>query len=262
MDDIKLLRYIGHGKGKYYLEEFSNNVNLEKRNIVEQKYLKLLQRESVFDKNFDFLINNSSKKFFKDKNGITNLLKLLLIRDDIINFEMILNYIHFNKKKYKFILNELFIWAAFYNLKIFQYLFEKGVELNFKDQYGNTSLHYAVLKNNPNIVNFLLLKTGINVNILNRNLKTPLDIAIKQENLKLKESLLQHNANYGSVIIRYNKKKKRRIYNYSILIVVIIFFVIFSIYSEDIAQYIIFLIPLAFFVLLYFSMLRDEKKNE
>ncbi|XP_074276245.1 ankyrin repeat-containing protein ITN1-like isoform X2 [Silene latifolia] len=66
------------------------------------------------------------------------------------------------------------------------------------DKFGNTALHVATRKKRAEIVNELLLLPDINVNALNSQHKTPLDIAedlsLCEESAEIKDCLVQNNA--------------------------------------------------------------------
>ncbi|KAL9227098.1 hypothetical protein vseg_002834 [Gypsophila vaccaria] len=66
------------------------------------------------------------------------------------------------------------------------------------DKFGNTALHVATRKKRAEIVNELLLLPDINVNALNSQHKTPLDIAedlsLSEESAEIKDLLLRNNA--------------------------------------------------------------------
>ncbi|KAH9617208.1 hypothetical protein KSS87_005258 [Heliosperma pusillum] len=66
------------------------------------------------------------------------------------------------------------------------------------DKFGNTALHVATRKKRAEIVNELLMLPDINVNALNSQHKTPLDIAedlsLSQESAEIKDCLLRNNA--------------------------------------------------------------------
>ncbi|MDR2807021.1 MAG: ankyrin repeat domain-containing protein [Puniceicoccales bacterium] len=69
-------------------------------------------------------------------------------------------------------------------------LINKGVNINVKDNAGNTLLHVAMLQGNPKIVKLLLKQPGIDVNAQNKNRNTPLHLAAKSNNEKIVELLL------------------------------------------------------------------------
>ncbi|KAL9226078.1 hypothetical protein vseg_001929 [Gypsophila vaccaria] len=66
------------------------------------------------------------------------------------------------------------------------------------DKFGNTALHVATRKKRAEIVNELLSLPDINVNALNSQHKTPLDIAedlsLSEESAEIKDCLLRNNA--------------------------------------------------------------------
>ena len=63
--------------------------------------------------------------------------------------------------------------------------------VNFQNTAGNTLLHIAVLKGNVELGNVLLATSKCDVNIINREGQTPLDIAIKRQgNMQLRNNLI------------------------------------------------------------------------
>jgi len=58
--------------------------------------------------------------------------------------------------------------------------------LNFKDDVGSTALHYAALKGHDSIIKLLLLKGG-DINALNSEKHTPLDLSIIGEHIETEE---------------------------------------------------------------------------
>ncbi|CAG9814295.1 unnamed protein product [Phaedon cochleariae] len=67
--------------------------------------------------------------------------------------------------------------------------------LNLNDSSGNTPLHIAILKNNKEILDFLLAQTNIDLNISNFNGETPLFLAIKTGEIEVAKKLVHHGAN-------------------------------------------------------------------
>ncbi|UNU25030.1 ankyrin repeat domain-containing protein [Microcoleus vaginatus] len=64
--------------------------------------------------------------------------------------------------------------------EIVSFLIANGAQLNVKNSYGATPLHIAVSKNMQNI-NQLLLENGAEINIQDNNKTTPLDIAVDRQ---------------------------------------------------------------------------------
>lgn len=68
--------------------------------------------------------------------------------------------------------------------KKIEFLVENGADINEKNIYGDTLLHFAVLKSNNNLAK-LLLKHGANVNGKNNNGTTPLHSSLDVSTSKL-----------------------------------------------------------------------------
>ncbi|MEP0265149.1 ankyrin repeat domain-containing protein [Dokdonia sp.] len=71
---------------------------------------------------------------------------------------------------------------------------EKGIDVNQKDEFGNTALHIACDEGYINIVK-LLLKYPVNINTKGLHDYTPLLYAISNRNTDLVVLLLKHKAN-------------------------------------------------------------------
>ncbi len=92
-------------------------------------------------------------------------------------------------------------------------LLNSGIDLNFKDKYGETPLYRAVDNNNSNIVKFLI-ENGANVDLKSQNDRTPLIRAVEKNNYQLVRYLIRKGANvdlqnqYGitalNLAVRYN----------------------------------------------------------
>ncbi|XP_056633711.1 uncharacterized protein LOC130443214 [Diorhabda sublineata] len=74
-------------------------------------------------------------------------------------------------------------------------LVRRGQSININDSSGNTPLHVTVLKDNLEILEFLLSQPSVEVNNRNFTGETPLLIAIKCGNIKIAEKLIQSGAN-------------------------------------------------------------------
>jgi ankyrin repeat protein len=69
-------------------------------------------------------------------------------------------------------LNALMKCILSHDNRLSKLLIEYKIDLNYKDWKGNTSLHYAAIKNNTEIYT-ILVKKGANEKIPNREGKTP-----------------------------------------------------------------------------------------
>jgi len=76
-------------------------------------------------------------------------------------------------------------------LWLVQDMLTKGADVNAEDQYGNTPLHWASMKNHADVVR-LLLTHNANVNVRNRNGKTPLMVAKTDKIKHLLESKMSN----------------------------------------------------------------------
>ncbi|GFY47126.1 hypothetical protein TNIN_257741 [Trichonephila inaurata madagascariensis] len=68
-----------------------------------------------------------------------------------------------------------------------------GVDVNYKDNYSNISLHYAVRLDKINIVQEIL-KAGADPNAVNAQRNTPLHMAVLTGNIRVIQELLLHGA--------------------------------------------------------------------
>lgn len=66
------------------------------------------------------------------------------------------------------------------NISFLKYIVKQGIDINHKDNYGNTSLHYAIKLSREKEIIKLLLDYGADVNIKNKHGETPLDIALEK----------------------------------------------------------------------------------
>ena len=80
--------------------------------------------------------------------------------------------------------------------EVIKLLIAEGADLDGKDKFGNTSLHYASQHGSKGIVE-LLISNKANVNIKNKGGETPLDIVADKETADI---LRNHNGIYGTFI--------------------------------------------------------------
>lgn len=91
------------------------------------------------------------------------------------------------------------------SVELAKVIINNGIDINTKDEYGNTALHAAVFNKNYKLVDFLT-QNGADVNALNNEQKAPLYIAIdighpnSQYNTKIAKLLINRGA---SISIRH-----------------------------------------------------------
>ncbi|WP_198517141.1 ankyrin repeat domain-containing protein [Tenacibaculum sp. SZ-18] len=85
---------------------------------------------------------------------------------------------------------------------MFNFLIERGIQINETNKFGDTPLMYAVLRRNINMVKSLLAKDA-DVNTVNRDNLTPLYNAVQSDNKELVDLLLTAKAdvNLGSSLL-------------------------------------------------------------
>lgn len=83
-------------------------------------------------------------------------------------------------------------WNRLEELKFLaEFMSRNGEFLNWKDSEGNSTLHIAVTKKNIEIINHLLTLNGLEVNALNKNGSTPMDV-LRQSPRDLRDMDIEH----------------------------------------------------------------------
>jgi ankyrin repeat protein len=81
------------------------------------------------------------------------------------------------------------------SFQIVKLLIDKGVDIDAVDSFGNTALHYAVEKENLDLIE-LIIKSGCDVNkTLRHDNDTPLHYACFQKNRRVVSFLIKNGAN-------------------------------------------------------------------
>jgi len=134
-----------------------------------------------------------------------------------------------NSGRDAFVLNDN-LWLSdlsFYdeNIDELRNLLEKeNIDINNKDKnVGNSILHFAIIKEYLNIINFLLQYENININIKNYNNETPLHYACIANNLNIVKVLLEEGANPNNINLQNQNSLQYSVYyakdNYNIQII-------------------------------------------
>jgi len=100
------------------------------------------------------------------------------------------------------------------NIEIVKTLIDAGSKLNLKNKDGNSPLHIVCMKNLEDVIEILIKSDGINLNSVNNNLHTPLDITCDSINGQLTLLLLNAGASIKDVKIyqKCYKSGNRKIY--------------------------------------------------
>ena len=81
-------------------------------------------------------------------------------------------------------------YKVFLDKKLISHMLDKGFGIDIQGYYGNTLLHWALMTNNEEIVQFLLQK-GANPSIRNRTRITPFYIAAQKGNIAAMDMMLK-----------------------------------------------------------------------
>ena len=95
-------------------------------------------------------------------------------------------------------INKCFAISPVFNMKsLCEYFLDYKADINAKDDRGANALYYAVLKDDHEIAEMLILNK-INVNASDNNGVTPLHLAFMQNNINLAQYLISHRASKKS----------------------------------------------------------------
>ncbi|WP_252321182.1 ankyrin repeat domain-containing protein, partial [Spiroplasma endosymbiont of Lariophagus distinguendus] len=133
---------------------------------------------------------NNSDINAQDEEGLT-ILHYAVDNGDLEMVKFLIDY-NFNLNDDILLVDELF--------KVLIKRFKNGANVNIKNIYGDTPLHYAVDNGYFEIAEFLL-KNGANINAQDNEGFTPLYSAIDNNDFKIVELLIK---NYVNVQIQFN----------------------------------------------------------
>lgn len=90
----------------------------------------------------------------------------------------------------------LFMASRIGNLEIVKKIFEqyKNIDVNIADEFDNSPLHEATKYNNVDVVEYLIINEGAEVNAKNKDGRTALHVAIEENNFEIASLLILHGA--------------------------------------------------------------------
>lgn len=166
-----------------------NNIDVNKKNNFLETPLIIACNNNNF-KIAALLIKKNADIYVRDKNNFSLIYNSLKNNNNLITKILLKNINIFDDNN----LNYLPIFCSTNNnLSILKLIIENcDLDINFRDDKGNSALFYACIYNNLDIVEYLL-KFKLNLNIKNNDNKTILDIACENNNKKLIKLLLKKN---------------------------------------------------------------------
>lgn len=184
------------------LNIFSESINNYNESLVkkDQKQVDFYNNlQNAYQKIIDALIKAGADLETQDQNG-NNYLLLLVAKNDLPAVTKLLQMQGSNKlidQKNK--IGETVLHLAMQpdkkdkkiNKNLVTLLLEKGSYVDAKDNKNKTPLHYAVEKNDEDIVNLLMIKYEANGNVKDNESQTPLVIAIKKNLTPIALNLLK-----------------------------------------------------------------------
>jgi ankyrin repeat protein len=100
-----------------------------------------------------------------------------------------------------------------YNLQCVDYLLQKGANINNKDEFNNTPLIYAIIKNDAEMVEFILKNGGKDtINDKNNDGKSALMVSVVHQYVDIVKLLLDNGAIVHQSILDYAKNINSELY--------------------------------------------------
>ena len=182
-------KFFNKEKKKFYIKKYRNSINASLfiyQMSNKTNFKKILQRASI---NPDYTL----QKDYQNMNKIISLIQNKKINKDLSNNKYILLKQIKLKKNIESLLG-LFILENESNLFI-EYLNEviKQIDINSKDEEGNTFLILSI-KSGMNNISKILLEKGVNVNLQNKQGNTALHYALSRKNFEMADLLKKYGA--------------------------------------------------------------------
>ena len=175
----ELLRSTTAFENREKMPEFPE-VNFPKRIInlyTEENFTE--RKKTIFGTNIFDKFGNKITKIYNKNDLDANLDEINLLINKKYN-QFLINYI----------INKNFDSLLFKIEKYYKY-----IDLNYKNEEGNTLLHLCIVNQIPiNVIEFLISK-GIDINCQNNNLDTPLHIACRNKSYSYINLLIKYRAN-------------------------------------------------------------------
>ena len=234
-------------KSKDYIKDIFNYNALSFEEIVSEKHMSLLRTLNSINGSIseisEYIIELIVKKFFYKNHECINdesfspkinyIINMALKVDDKILVDYMMENFEF---KYKLIINinekDIFGYIAIIealnnnNKKYFKYLLDYDVDVNIKDNKGN-SLISLIMNNYPHFLKTLFKKENISINEKNANGNRPLTDAIIENNIETVMELVSYGEKYeidmnvkvahgNTLLILSYKKGHMKIFNHLI----------------------------------------------
>lgn len=113
--------------------------------------------------------------------------------------------------------NTAIFYAVFinngFNLQCFDYLLQKGANINSKDEFNNTPLIYAIIKNDAEMVEFILKNGGKDtINDKNNDRNSALMVSVVHQYVDIVKLLLDNGAIVDQSILDYAKNINSKLF--------------------------------------------------
>ncbi|EAY00020.1 hypothetical protein TVAG_029240 [Trichomonas vaginalis G3] len=197
VDCFKLLRTKFDSKITKKCLEFSflgRNQEIMSECLKYQKPNQECMEYAIISHNIDFvtfLINEHNIMIHLNECGIYNNLESFLVNFDQTND-----------------IDKCFVFSAmFNNPSLCEYFLSLGANINEKNKYRQTALHYAVQNNSKETIE-LLISHGANINKKKQDRQTALHIAAENNSREIAELLISH----GAKINEKDKSGKNSLY--------------------------------------------------
>lgn len=164
-----------------------NGVDVNEKTLCGKTPLMCASACRIWDSSFvEFLIEKGAHVNVKDEYGVTPL--YVAVNNLEIANCLLDNGADVNNGK-----SPLLEALSFKSFDLAERLIEKGADVNVKDEYGMTPLHYAATHSDGFFVD-LLINKGAKINVKANDGMAPIDFALRQNHLNNVQLLIQKGA--------------------------------------------------------------------